>query len=161
MIAILLLLQMLAPETTFQRYLREAQEKLGLRPTRIEVRTPSVPGFDDYQTSEDAAWVPYGPGTVASVVYVHPGLLRAASPLVLETVAFHEACHIYLGVGRRWPTPAEVELQHMMIDGCVEWVMGPSRFHYVMTSIPCGKWYPFEALRYNRRIGRERCREKR
>lgn len=156
MILILTLLLQIHPESTFSRYLREAQEKLGLIPTRVEVTTTQIPGFE--VPVENAAWVPYGFGARPSVVYVRPDFLRESALSVQEVVAFHESCHLYIGTNRRYPSPGEIELQHLMIDGCVEWLLGP-RHHHAMTTIPCGRWYPYEALRYNRRIGRSRCKE--
>jgi len=155
MTALLLLLQLVVGETQFQKYLRQAQEKLGIAQSQVVVSDDLAPGF--VTESPYAAWVPYGPGARGDVVYVRPWFLRDSNPLTQEIVALHESCHLYLGTSRRTLLPGEDRLQHLMIDGCVEWLLGP-RHHQVMQAIPCGRWYPYEALRYNRRINKEKCR---
>lgn len=131
----------------FERYLAAAEARLGLRPAKVVVS-------EQYPL---AAWVQrMPPGFDGGVVYVRPDFLRQAHHYTQRVVADHECCHRYLG----WPSPYNEDLMHLTIDGCVEWLLGPS-YESVMEGIPCGRWYPREALRYFRRVGRRHCVETR
>lgn len=136
-------------QETFERHVRDAYIRLQITPVQVEVSTQQPM----------AAWVVRSPAPVW-VVFVRPDFLREADPLALRSVAFHETCHLYMGTNRRDFFPGEEDLTHRMVAGCVEWLWG-FEHHTAMTTMPCQKWYPYEATRYNRLIGKERCRAKR
>lgn len=151
-LALLLLLQITyRPDDllTFNGHVAYAQRALNIS---------SVPVVLD-MSKPWPSWVDQGPGA-AWQIYVRRDFLWQADPLALRSVAYHETCHLYLGNSRRRYVPGEEALVHLMIAGCVEWLHGPD-FHRAMTAMPCQKWYPYEATRYNRLIGKERCRAKR
>ena len=141
---ILLLLLQVSGAATFNQYLREAQERLGISPAPLA----------EIDHGSRVAWVPYGP------VYARSDFLRRGSRGALRITAYHESCHLYLGTNRRLPLQAETDLQHLMIDGCVEHLLG-SDYDSVMSTVPCGPFFPYEVLRYQRKTRKERCLEKR
>lgn len=132
--------------TAFRNWVRSAAYNLRIVQPVVEVTT----------TNRWAASVPHGPGAQWKIM-VRPDFLAASDPKALRSVAYHETCHLYLGNNRRDYFPGEESLAHLMIAGCVEWLHG-TEFHIAMTTMPCQKWYPYEATRYNRLIGKERCR---
>lgn len=144
----LLLLQLL-PGASFQDHVRDACSRLQIVQAPVEVS--SAKGW--------AAWVQNGPGAEWKV-FVRPDFLRDADPLAQRSVAYHETCHLYLGNNRRNFVEGEEGLVHFMIAGCVQWLHGP-QFHWAMLQMPCQHWYPSEAARYNRLIGKEHCFAKR
>lgn len=144
-----LLLALLLQASPFDRYVEQARVKLGIAQVPV-TRSTDKPS---------AAWVQYGPGA-GWMIFVRPDFLRQAPPQTQRVIAIHECCHLYIGNTRIPRHERDHDLVHAMIDGCVEWVLGPDT-HSVLHYMPCNDWYPFEAIRYNRRIGKERCIEKR
>lgn len=138
-------------------YLPPFHSSVAWAASKLQIPRPTVE--ESTQRPAWAAWVDYGPGA-AWVVYVNPSFLGEADPTAVRSVAYHEVCHLYLGNNRRPFIAGEEELSHLMVAGCVEWLHGPS-YHVAMTTMPCQKWYPSEALRYNRLRGKEPCRAKR
>jgi hypothetical protein len=135
---------------SFIRYLREAQERLQIAPAPLAV----------VDHGSRVAWVPYGPEAPYGPVFARREFLRRAAPGILRITAYHESCHLYIGTNRRSYLHNEEDLQHLMIDGCVEHLLGRD-YEYVMNTIPCGPFFPLQVVRYMKLTRKERCVEKR
>jgi len=144
-LVLILLLQAMNPEAAFRLHVETACNRLHIVQAPVELSSQR----------RWASWVPQGVGA-GWIIYVRPDFLHEADYLAIRSVAYHETCHLYLGNDRRRYLEGEEDLVHLMVYGCVEWLHGPD-FHRAMTTMPCQKWYPSEATRYNRLIGKEHC----